>query len=84
MSIEDRAKQQLFVHVKNYIDDGWSNARIKEFLSDDIKIEVFDSSNLKVHNFVFKSTIITDSFLNKARTLSSEINKDLEMKSTVD
>lgn len=80
INVADRAKQQLFILIKEYVDDGWSNARIKEFLQGGIELKVDDPQNLKTFPMSFEGSIITDEFLADARTLIQKINEDQEHK----
>jgi hypothetical protein len=36
MSVEDEVKKEVFGLLKEFVTDGWSNQRIREFLKDGI------------------------------------------------
>lgn len=73
MTKDDKAKIQLFNLVKEYITDGWSNARIREFFKEGIEVGVDDHSNMVTYPFRFRVEVLTDGFLSDARDLISNM-----------
>lgn len=73
MNIEERAKMQLFVLLREYINDGWSNARIREFFQDGINLNVDDPQAMKTHSLSFNCSILTEDFLADIRSTILEM-----------